>query len=221
MVRSLRRLVGVALAALTLGACAPREPQPNLGLYKQELRHWHDSGEYAACFARSAAPGRAWLERVIAAKKPGEKIAVVFDIDETLLSNWRYLSAGDFVLNYPGFKAWTRVNNDPPLGPTSEIFERAKAAGIPIFLISGRHEAQRADTVRQLRTVGLTGWTALHLRPDANMDKSIVPFKSGVRRQLTAQGYRIVLNMGDQYSDLEGGFAERKIKLPNPFYFIR
>lgn len=220
MAGSLRRLLGVALVTLTLASCATSEPRPNLGLYKKELRHWHDSGEYAACFARAAAPGRAWLERVIAAKKPGEKIAVVFDIDETLLSNWGYLSAGDFVLNYPSFKAWTRVNNDPPLAPTREIFERAKAAGIPIFLISGRHEAQRADTLRQLRLVGLTGWTALHLRPDANMEKSVIPFKSGVRRQLTAQGYRIVLNMGDQKSDLAGGYAERGVKLPNPFYFI-
>ncbi len=221
MARSLKRLVGAALVALTLGACATSVPQPNLGLYKQELRQWHNSGKYAVSFAAAAAPGRAWLDHVIATRKAGDRVAVVFDIDETLLSNWGYLSAGDFVLNYDSFKVWTRANNDPPLSPTREIFERAKAAGIPIFLISGRHEAQRADTVRQLRTVGLTGWTALYLRPDANMEKSIVPFKSGVRRQLAAQGYRIVLNMGDQDSDLEGGFAERKIKLPNPFYFIR
>jgi hypothetical protein len=29
-----------------------------------------------------------------------------------------------------------------------------------------------------------------------------------------------VLNMGDQLSDLEGGYAERTFKLPNPFYWI-
>jgi hypothetical protein len=26
--------------------------------------------------------------------------------------------------------------------------------------------------------------------------------------------------MGDQLSDLEGGYAERTFKLPNPFYWI-
>jgi len=32
------------------------------------------------------------------------------------------------------------------------------------------------------------------------------------------QGYAIVVNIGDQMSDLDGGFAERTFKLPNPFY---
>jgi hypothetical protein len=46
-------------------------------------------------------------------------------------------------------------------------------------------------------------------------------FKTEVRRKLTAQGYIIVVNIGDQYSDLNGGYAERTYKLPNPFYLIR
>ena len=33
-------------------------------------------------------------------------------------------------------------------------------------------------------------------------------------------GYLIILNVGDQESDLTGGFADRTFKLPNPFYFI-
>jgi predicted secreted acid phosphatase len=215
-----KRLLGAALVAFGLGACATCEPGPNLGLYRKELKDWHSSGQYAACFAHAAGPGRVWIDRVIASKKPGDKMAVVFDIDETLLSNWAYLSQDDFNITYDSFKLWVRRHNDPALEPTKEIFERAKAAGIPIFLISGRHEAQRADTVRQLKAVGLVGWEALHLRPAEYVEKSIVPFKSGVRRQIASQGYRIVLNMGDQYSDLEGGYAEKHIKLPNPYYFI-
>lgn len=219
MVR-LKRLVGATLVVFALGACATCEPGPNLGLYRKELRQWHESGQYAACFARAAGPGEDWLDRVIATRKQGEKLAVVFDIDETLLSNWAYLSQDDFHITYASFRAWVRTHDDPALPPTRRIFERARAAGLPIFLISGRHEAQRADTVRQLKAAGLTGWTALHLRPDTYTAKSIVPFKSGVRRQIAAEGYRIVLNMGDQQSDLDGGFAERAIKLPNPYYFI-
>ena len=33
-------------------------------------------------------------------------------------------------------------------------------------------------------------------------------------------GYRIVVNMGDQPSDLAGGYAEKAVLLPNPFYRI-
>lgn len=220
MLRQLKRLSGAVLLALALGACATAEPHPNLGLYKQELKEWHNSGKYATCFAEAARPGKAWLERAIAARKPGERLAVVFDIDETLLSNWGYLTKEGFALSWDSFKAWLRANNDPVLEPTKEIFNLAKASGVTIFLISGRHEAQRADTLRQLKVVGLTGWEGLYLRPKDYTEESIVPFKSGVRRELAAQGYRIVLNAGDQHSDLKGGFAERRLKLPNPYYFI-
>ena len=31
---------------------------------------------------------------------------------------------------------------------------------------------------------------------------------------------RILLTMGDQLSDLNGGYAERTFKLPNPVYYL-
>jgi hypothetical protein len=48
---------------------------------------------------------------------------------------------------------------------------------------------------------------------------SEVEYKAPARQKLVEQGYRILLNVGDQNSDLAGGFAERTFKLPNPFYF--
>ena len=39
-------------------------------------------------------------------------------------------------------------------------------------------------------------------------------------KQLTEQGYTILLSIGDQQSDLDGGYAERTFKLPNPVYFL-
>lgn len=45
-------------------------------------------------------------------------------------------------------------------------------------------------------------------------------YKSGERAEIEADGYRIIANVGDQESDLQGGHADRAFKLPNPFYFI-
>jgi hypothetical protein len=46
-------------------------------------------------------------------------------------------------------------------------------------------------------------------------------FKSGERATIAAQGYRIVLNVGDQWSDDKGEpKAEFFVKYPNPYYFI-
>ena len=42
-------------------------------------------------------------------------------------------------------------------------------------------------------------------------------FKPGNRQTIEKRGYRIILNIGDQASDLAGCCAERVFKLPNPF----
>jgi hypothetical protein len=42
-----------------------------------------------------------------------------------------------------------------------------------------------------------------------------------VRAGIVAEGYTIVLNVGDQWSDLKGKpEAEFSVKYPDPYYFI-
>ena len=45
-------------------------------------------------------------------------------------------------------------------------------------------------------------------------------YKSGARAAIEQQGYRIIANVGDRYSDLAGGHEDVGFKLPNPFYFL-
>ena len=47
-----------------------------------------------------------------------------------------------------------------------------------------------------------------------------IQYKSLTRRLIESQGYDIVANVGDKFSDLEGGFADRTFKMPNPMYFL-
>ncbi len=49
---------------------------------------------------------------------------------------------------------------------------------------------------------------------------SAATFKAPARKKLEDEGYKILVNIGDQESDLNGGFAENALKLPNPFYYI-
>jgi len=56
--------------------------------------------------------------------------------------------------------------------------------------------------------------------PEGAAFTSAVDFKAPERRKLREAGYTIVLSMGDQQSDLDGGYAERTFKLPNPVYFL-
>jgi hypothetical protein len=45
-----------------------------------------------------------------------------------------------------------------------------------------------------------------------------IQYKSGTRAYIESQGYDIVANLGDQFSDLENGFADKTFKMPDPNY---
>ena len=45
-------------------------------------------------------------------------------------------------------------------------------------------------------------------------------YKSLTRQHIESLGFDIVANFGDQFSDLNGGFADRTFKIPNPMYFL-
>ena len=47
-----------------------------------------------------------------------------------------------------------------------------------------------------------------------------IAYKSGTRAYIESQGYEIVADMGDQFSDLLGGFADKTFKMPNPNYYL-
>jgi predicted secreted acid phosphatase len=47
-----------------------------------------------------------------------------------------------------------------------------------------------------------------------------IQYKSGTRAYIESKGYDIVANFGDQFSDLENGFADKTFKMPNPNYYL-
>ncbi|HET7141333.1 MAG TPA: HAD family acid phosphatase [Candidatus Limnocylindria bacterium] len=54
----------------------------------------------------------------------------------------------------------------------------------------------------------------------ANASCATIAYKSGTRAYIESQGFTIMGNFGDQFSDLEGGFAVKTFKMPNPNYFL-
>ena len=82
------------------------------------------------------------------------------------------------------------------------------------------HLHHRAATERNLKAVGYTGHTQLFMEPAGAHYVSAADFKAPQRRQIEQQGYTIIANIGDQPSDLDGGFSEQTYLLPNPFYRV-
>ena len=90
-----------------------------------------------------------------------------------------------------------------------------------VFFITGRGEAHRAATEQNLKSQGYTNYAGLALRSPAQSKEATIEYKSNARKTIADAGYRIILNVGDQFSDLKGSpAAELSVKLPNPFYYI-
>ncbi|HXP41405.1 MAG TPA: HAD family acid phosphatase, partial [Candidatus Acidoferrales bacterium] len=80
---------------------------------------------------------------------------------------------------------------------------------------------QRSVTAENLKSAGYDHWVGLALRGPHPKEQSTTEYKSGERKKIVDAGYRIILNVGDQLSDLNGNpQADRSVKLPNPFYYI-
>jgi predicted secreted acid phosphatase len=58
----------------------------------------------------------------------------------------------------------------------------------------------------------------IHATPAASCPT--IQYKSGTRAYIESKGYEIVADFGDQFSDLEGGFADKTFKMPNPNYYL-
>lgn len=226
----------IAAALLALPGCAsiPRPPpsaatverEPaNLWHLKQELKAYIDSGAYERGVAAIAAEAKAWIEhRVTPPADPDrrglEKLAVVFDLDETLLSNLPHMRARDFGYEPAVWDAWVEQAAAPALPAVAEVYHAARRRGVTVFYITGRNDNGRAPTEANLRHLGLADHAALFCKPAGSRETSQA-FKTALRKRLTEQGYTIIANIGDQESDLAGGYAERTFKLPNPFYITK
>jgi N-acetylneuraminic acid mutarotase len=90
---------------------------------------------------------------------------------------------------------------------------------VAVFFITGRRVAQTDLTTKSLTDVGYT-FVHAFLRPADDHAATVVPFKSGTRATIERDGYTVLFSIGDQWSDLDGGHAERIYKVPNPMYFI-
>lgn len=202
------------------------EPLPNFGAQRYRIADYADcvgdSGCYWADLDAQTKRAVSVLDGVLATKKAGEKLAMVLDIDETSLTNYCELKREDFGRILPMLNEWLVSPQSAMVIPgTLALYNKARAAGVEVFFITGRAEEMRAATERNLEAAGYKGWKGLSLRVGPQKQMTTVEYKSMERKKIVDAGYRIIMSVGDQWSDLNGEpRAERSVKLPNPFYYL-
>lgn len=185
---------------------------------KQDVKAYYNSGGYNQALNQVGEKAMVYLKSC--QDTPG-KLAIVMDIDETSLSNYPAEIQMDFGYSTEIFNKFIASDEESVIAPTLALFKQAQTQGIATIFITGRPESQRADTEKNMKRLGYTNYTKLILKPD-DFPKggSAADFKAPERAKIEKEGYRIILNIGDQYSDLNGGYANKMFKYPNPFYYL-
>jgi predicted secreted acid phosphatase len=212
----MRRVVWIFAVFLAGGAAALAEPR-NLDLHKNEIRAYVDTGEYGRDLSAVGKNAEAWLSERAGKRAVGERLALVLDLDETLLSNWPFMAAEDLGGSDARWDQWLARGEATAIEPVREVYLAAGRLRIDVFFVTGRREHLRAATQKNLATIGCADCAALIMKPEDWHGKTAA-FKTAERERLARDGRAIVANLGDQESDLSGGFSERTFKLPGPFY---
>lgn len=155
-----------------------------------------------------------------------EKDAIILDIDETALhSPWEFLNPS-VPFTHSELHGWMKQGEAEAVQSVLELYQQAIANGYVVFFITGRDIEKAEATKENLRKVGYDEWEGIFFRTEfivgdsSDPLSSAIPYKTSIRKQLTKKGYEIVCNIGDQYSDLQGGFSNEVYRVPNPFYTV-
>ena len=184
-----------------------------------QIRSYYSSGIWNRAVKKQAIKAKAYLVKRTHGRHAAKKPALVLDIDETGLDNYPCLNANGGIPYSAGpFAACVVKFDAPAVKPVRSLFRLAKDLGVKVFFITGRPEAIRDGTLTNLKASGYRGKYGLVFQPPGYSDPSMVPYKSGARKQIQQRGFTIIANVGDQQSDLAGGYSERTYKLPNPIY---
>ncbi len=183
--------------------------------FSQGTAYQHD-------FAGACQSGRKAIDTALTNSK-GKSLAIVSDLDETLLDNRPFFETikgqSEEQISWDDFEKWQKTCQAKPLKATQDLLSYARSKGIAVFFVTGRMERLRRVTIENLLKYGIA-YDGLYMRANGD-EQNASTMKSAYRKQIEDMGFKIIVTIGDQYSDLCGGHSVDCENLPNTIYFIR
>ncbi|GAA0671707.1 HAD family acid phosphatase [Kitasatospora atroaurantiaca] len=151
--------------------------------------------QWLADVSSAIAPARAYVEQRTA-EPTGENLAIVFDIDNTTLATHFH----PFAMS--------------GIAPVVQLAQYAESRGVSLIFVTARPDF--IDLATRI-SLGRAGYTVdgLHGRDLDDLFEPVQQFKTDQRIKVENQGYTIIANIGNNWTDLNGGHAERTFKLPD------
>ena len=193
------------------------------------------SGEYKAlCYQAFALAKMKLQEKIAMHKQDGMPLAIVTDIDESILDNSPQ-QASDIlhhrIYTEANWKDWTGKAIAAPLPGSVAFFQYADKMGIQCFYVSNRRPEERDASIRNLIAAGFPQVDTAHvMMKDTTSDKEY-------RRLKIKERFNIALLIGDNLNDFDKMFYKQSadsrtklvsdnsdlfgdifIVLPNPMY---
>jgi predicted secreted acid phosphatase len=191
---------GFAVAALTgalaLGVASPAGAAPARPAAASATTVGYD--QWMADVSTALAPAQSYLAQRVASAAPGAKLAIVLDLDNTALESYFHPTT------YP----------TPATPQVLALARYASAHGVSVFAVTARPDIIDEVTEYNLDAVGYRV-AGIYSRNPLQLFESYQAFKTGARKEITNDGYDIVANIGNNTSDLAGGYADTTYKLPD------
>lgn len=231
-----------ALAAQPDHAGGSAGEPPNVTLVEQQIQtfyggtvdaaghhHASENSQWGREVAANIASGQQYLAKRL--KHGVHQPAIVLDVDDTSEVTFGWEVDNQFAFNAASNEAAINADAFPAITPTLNLAKWAAAHHVAIFFLTGRPEHQRAATQTDLFTDdGYPTPVSLFMKVDSGTTPpsyltcgttcTTDQYKSLTRAHIQSMGYDIVLNVGDQFSDLSMGHEDHAVKLPNPMYFL-
>jgi len=188
----------------------------NLTTAKNEVQKYYESGEYDREMDKIIADAIEKLEKT----ELNSLCGAVFDIDETALSNYPHIKEVDYGGVSSLWEAWTFSSKAPAIPQVKKLYDFLVSKGVKIFFITGRNNKYYEATKKNLIDQGYTKFDTLICRSEKERGIGAVQYKAPHRAEIAKKRIKIIANIGDQWSDLDGGNSGLAIKIPDYLYLV-
>lgn len=201
-----RLTLATAISAMLIGGysatAAADEPTCDVNTYAMGLRYQQQSAEIQALQMQTYALAKSRLQLLLAEHKGEKNLAIVTDLDETVIDNSALLvrdmkKCHDYT-TWDTWNDWER-NGNPTLIPGAKVFfDYADSQGVTIYYISDRYGETKDFTLETLKSLKL---------PQVNADQVLLYGTSKTeRRARVATDHKILMLLGDSLPDFSGDF---------------
>lgn len=204
----------IIISLIYISACSPG--LKNLQHYKEDIEKYYESGQYGLETHEIIQDALDKIKNAPSVTNP----TVVFDVDETTLSNYKHIKEISFGYIPGHWEDWLDQSEGEAILQTKYLYDYLVEHNYKIVFLTARNETQHIATYKNLVDEGYTKIDTLICKPLKYPKLPSSVFKERERKKLAEAGWNIIACIGDQESDIFGEYTGIKVKLPNLMYIV-